>query len=87
MPSGVRRVTSVAFRPTARQGNAPDGRGDAGILIPYAMYQQYGDTRILEENYDMMKKWYGFLEKTAHKKSLKHLFRKEKYRAYTWKAA
>lgn len=30
-----------------------------------------------------MKKWYGFLEKTAHKKSLKHLFRKEKYRAYT----
>ena len=37
----------------------------------------------MEENYDMMKKWYGFLEKTAHKKSLKHLFRKEKYRAYT----
>lgn len=31
----------------------------------------------------MMKKWYGFLEKTAHKKSLKHLFRKGKYRAYT----
>lgn len=57
--------------------------GDACILIPYAMYQRYGDTRILEENYDMMKKWYGFLEKTARKKSLKYLFRKGKYRAYT----
>lgn len=63
--------------------SASVGWGDACILIPYAMYQQYGDTRILEENYDMMKKWYGFLEKTARKKSLKYLFRKGKYRAYT----
>ena len=63
--------------------SASVGWGDACILIPYAMYQRSGDIRILQENYEMMKKWYSFLEKTARKKSLKHPFRRGKYRAYT----
>ena len=33
------------------------GWGDVVILLPWEMYQKYGDKRILEENYDMMKKW------------------------------
>ena len=31
------------------------GWSDAGIIIPWQMYQQYGNTRILEENYDNLK--------------------------------
>jgi alpha-L-rhamnosidase len=41
------------------------GWGDACILVPYALYRRTGDTTVLEENYDMMKQWYGFLESRA----------------------
>lgn len=37
------------------------GWGDACIIVPYALYKRFGDIRILEENYEMMQKWYSFL--------------------------
>ena len=36
---------------------ATDFWGDACILVPYAMYQARGDKRVLEENYETMKKY------------------------------
>lgn len=42
------------------------GWGDACIIVPYAMYLRYGDERILEENYEMMQKWFSYLESRAH---------------------
>ena len=41
------------------------GWGDACILVPYALYQRTGDPKILEDNYDMMKRWYAFLKGRA----------------------
>ena len=40
------------------------GWADAGIIIPWQIYQQYGDPQILEENYDSMKKFIDFLERS-----------------------
>ena len=45
------------------QGSA--GWGDACILVPWALYEAYGDREILEENYDMMTRWLAFCEKRA----------------------
>lgn len=60
------------------------GWGDASIIVPYALYKRYDDVRILEENYDMMKKWYAFLEDRAKKKDIKKIFKKKSpYRDYT----
>lgn len=59
------------------------GWGDACILVPYALYRFYGDTRILEENYDTMKKWLQFSEKRAHKSRPQSWFKKNPYRKYT----
>lgn len=60
------------------------GWGDACIIVPYALYKRYDDVRILEENYDMMKKWYAFLEERAKKKDIKKIFKKKSpYRDYT----
>ena len=59
------------------------GWGDACILVPYALYRFYGDTRILEENYEIMKKWLRFSEKRAHKSRPETLFKKNPYRRYT----
>ncbi len=44
------------------------GWGDACIIVPYGLYQRYGDVRILEENYDMMRRWYAYLESRAGQK-------------------
>ncbi len=47
------------------QGSA--GWGDACVLVPWALYEAYGKTEILEENYDMMCRWLAFCEKRAQK--------------------
>ena len=47
------------------QGSA--GWGDACVLVPWALYEAYGDKAILEENYDMMRRWMDYCEKRAQK--------------------
>ena len=47
------------------QGSA--GWGDACVLVPWALYEAYGDKTILEENYDMMARWLAFTEQRARK--------------------
>ncbi len=47
------------------QGSA--GWGDACVLVPWALYEAYGDSTILEENYDMMCRWLDFTAKRAQK--------------------
>ena len=44
------------------------GWGDASILVPWAVYQRNGDKRILEENAEMMRRWYAYLESRAGQK-------------------
>lgn len=61
------------------------GWGDACIIVPYALYKRFGDRRILEENYEMMQKWYGFLENRAKQKPLNPIKRLKRnpYRRFT----
>ena len=54
------------------QGSA--GWGDACILVPWALYEAYGDRTILEENYDMMCRWLDYCEKRARKTRPHNLF-------------
>ena len=54
------------------QGSA--GWGDACILVPWAIWEATGDESILEENYDMMRRWLGFCEKRAAKTRPHNLF-------------
>ena len=49
------------------------GWGDASILVPWALYEAYGDKRILEENYEMMTKWLSFVEARAQKTRIQNL--------------
>lgn len=41
------------------------GWGDACVLVPWALYEAYGDTTILQENYEMMSRWLDFVGKRA----------------------
>lgn len=42
-------------------GPAKPGWGDAAIIVPWQLYQYYGDKRILEESYPQMVKWVNYL--------------------------
>ena len=35
--------------------------GDAGIIVPYTLYQCYGDKRIIEKHYGAMAKWIEYI--------------------------
>ncbi|WP_462412959.1 alpha-L-rhamnosidase [Neobacillus sp. Marseille-QA0830] len=41
------------------------GWGDAIIIVPWVLYERYGDTRILEENYEAMTKWIQYVRSIA----------------------
>jgi alpha-L-rhamnosidase len=45
--------------------------GAACIIIPWYMYLYYGDRRILEENYELMRNWVEFLTSKAENHILK----------------
>ena len=50
------------------KGNVgPAGWGDACILVPLAMYEQTGNTIVLREQYETMKKWCDFIITCASK--------------------
>ena len=38
------------------------GWGDAGVIVPWTAWQQYGDTSYIERNWDAMNKWMQFVE-------------------------
>lgn len=42
-------------------GPAKPGWGDAVTIVPWTVYQYYGDERIIEENYDAMRAWVEYM--------------------------
>ena len=45
--------------------------GGISILLPWDMYQHYGDTRVLRDNYAMMKQYIAFLDSKSENNLLK----------------
>lgn len=41
------------------------GWGDVCIMLPWELWQKYGDQRVLTENYATMKKWLAYVQKEA----------------------
>ena len=58
-------VGGIDFYMNSMDGSA--GWSDAGVLIPYRIYKKYGDIRILEENYDAMRRYARFKIKSIGK--------------------
>ena len=60
-PNGA--YPDVAPKVCCGEGNA--GWGDAGVTVPYTIWQRYGDTRVIEENYEAMVRWIEYLEENS----------------------
>ena len=52
--------------PFAQYGNEPMrlGWADAGVIVPYQVWKQFADTKIVEENWDAMEKYLARLAET-----------------------
>ncbi len=38
------------------------GWGDAGVIVPWTAWQQYGDTAIIQENWSAMERWMKYIQ-------------------------
>lgn len=47
------------------QASGASGWGDASVIVPWAVYQAYGDEQILETQYESMKGWVDFMKNRA----------------------
>lgn len=53
-----------------RPMNGSTGWADAGVIIPYTLWKQYGDFEIIEEYYDMMQKYAHYMIGRAGKRAV-----------------
>ncbi|GAA3294099.1 family 78 glycoside hydrolase catalytic domain [Dactylosporangium vinaceum] len=55
--------TDVAPGVSAGAGTA--GWGDAGVIVPYTLWQRYGDIKVVNDHFDAMAKWVDYLKSTS----------------------
>jgi alpha-L-rhamnosidase len=55
--------TDVA--PAVISGAGTAGWGDAGVIVPYNIWQRYGDTSVINEHFTAMTRWVDYLRSTA----------------------
>lgn len=62
------------------------GWADACVIVPYVLYEVYGDSRILSENYEMMQKWMKYVEQKAASEVPDQQYSEEslKHQKYLW---
>jgi len=53
------------FTPIQGGAHTSAGWGDACIIIPWTLYQVYGDLRVLQENYSSMARWLEYVRQEA----------------------
>ncbi|MFD6995570.1 alpha-L-rhamnosidase [Streptomyces mirabilis] len=46
-------------------GNGVAGWGDAGVTVPWSLYQAYGDRQVLEDAWPSVQAWLKYLEKNS----------------------
>jgi alpha-L-rhamnosidase len=46
--------------PGKKEGGSP-AWGDAGVIVPWTLYRCYGDKRVLEQQYEAMKRWIAYV--------------------------
>ncbi|MEV4132530.1 family 78 glycoside hydrolase catalytic domain [Dactylosporangium sp. NPDC049742] len=55
--------TDVA--PAVCCGAGTAGWGDAGVIVPYTLWQRHGDIRVVDEHFDAMARWVDYLRATS----------------------
>ncbi|WP_144122477.1 family 78 glycoside hydrolase catalytic domain [Catellatospora sichuanensis] len=51
--------------PDACCGAGTAGWGDAGVIVPYMLWQRYGDLQVVNQHFDAMARWVDYLRSTS----------------------
>ncbi|GAA1394395.1 alpha-L-rhamnosidase [Catellatospora coxensis] len=51
--------------PDACCGAGTAGWGDAGVIVPYTLWQRYGDLNVVNQHFDAMARWVDYLRATS----------------------
>lgn len=69
LPSGrINNVAPYCGDDTTKYGfdlNGSAGWGDAATVVPWELYEAYGNVDLLRENYDMMRRWVDYIADKA----------------------
>ena len=61
-------IPNVLSHQTRMGSAASAGWADVAVIVPWVVYQSYGDKRILEEQYPSMKAWVEYMRRQAGEK-------------------
>ena len=61
-------IPNVLSHETRKGAAASAGWADVAVIVPWVVYQSYGDKRILEEQYPSMKSWVDYMQRQAGEK-------------------
>ena len=63
-------IPNVLSHETRRGEAASAGWADVAVVVPWTVYQSFGDKRILEEQYPSMKAWVEYMRRQAGEKHI-----------------
>jgi alpha-L-rhamnosidase len=61
-------IPNILSRATRKGDSASAGWADVAVVVPWTVYQAFGDRRVLEEQYPSMKAWVEYMRKEAGEK-------------------
>jgi alpha-L-rhamnosidase len=61
-------IPNILSHTTRRGGSASAGWADVAVVVPWTVYQAFGDKRILVEQYPSMKAWVEYMRREAGEK-------------------
>ncbi len=53
--------SEVSPRPSGFGNHSTPAWGDAGVIVPWTVYLAYGDTRVLAEHFESMRRWVDYV--------------------------
>jgi alpha-L-rhamnosidase len=63
-------IPNILSHTTRKGDSASSGWADVAVVVPWNVYQAFGDKRVLEEQYPSMKAWVEYMRKQAGAKYL-----------------
>ena len=67
-------VPHVVPNVLSKDDSGAAGWGDAATVVPWSLYQSFGDKRVLKQQYESMKKWVGFMKDRASERGNPYLW-------------
>jgi alpha-L-rhamnosidase len=62
LPSSADETEDLSSASDDSDRTGAPGWGDAGVIVPWTTWLQYGDKAIIEENWDAMQRWMDFIQ-------------------------